>query len=255
MTNPVIDLFTTVAPSYDEVIPFFAAFGTVFTEQLPTPAPGAKLLDIGAGRGAIAIPARTLGYAVTATDASSGMVDALRAQEPDLDVRLMDAARLDFDDATFDVVTAGFVMHLLDDPGAAIREVLRVLKPGGLFAFTILGRVPVGFARMDSSSDLFGEYAQYLPPSGSMGTPFDAIDALAGFDDVNEMDIQVELPVDDPETFWRWFQTHGTRKFFDELDDVHREEFHQRLIADLSARDHLVLRRYAWFYRATKPRS
>jgi len=52
---------------------------------------------------------------VIATDASSGMVEALAAARSDLDVRLMDASALAFDDATFDVVTAGFVMHLLDD--------------------------------------------------------------------------------------------------------------------------------------------
>jgi ubiquinone/menaquinone biosynthesis C-methylase UbiE len=53
---------------------------------------------------------------VIAIDASSGMVEALAATQSDLDVRVMEAGALAFDDATFDVVTAGFVMHLPDDP-------------------------------------------------------------------------------------------------------------------------------------------
>jgi ubiquinone/menaquinone biosynthesis C-methylase UbiE len=251
MSEAVVDLFDRVADRYDMVLPFFGEFGRVCVDLLPAPAPGDRLLDIGAGRGALAIAASAKGFAVTATDAAPGMVSRLKADHPELDVHVMDAAHLDFDADTFDVVTAGFVLHLLDDPAAALREIKRVLKPGGLVAFTTLGRVPDGFEPADGSTALFTEFAKYLPPGGSMGEPFHQIDSMvaAGFTEISETDVRVELTVPDAETFWQWFQTHGARKFFDDLDDVRRAEFHDRLIADLESRDQIILRRYAWLYR------
>lgn len=72
-----------------------------------------------------------------------------------------------------------------------------------------------------------------------MGTSFGETPALAaaGFFSIEESDLRVELPVADPETVWRWFQTHGTRQFLDVLDDARREEFHQWLVAELESHD------------------
>jgi ubiquinone/menaquinone biosynthesis C-methylase UbiE len=250
MSNAVVNLFDRVADRYDEVLPFFGTFGHIVVDALPAPAPGDRLLDIGAGRGALAVPAHARGYAVTATDAAPEMVSRLKADHPELDAHVMDAAELAFDDDTFDVVTAGFVVHILDDPDAALREAKRVLKPGGLIALTVPGRMPAGFEFADGSNALFGEFAQYLPPGGSMGKAFEEIDSMtaAGFTQIEETDLRIEIPVPDAETFWQWFQTHGTRKFFDDLDEVRRSEFHDRLIADLESRDQILLRRPAWLY-------
>ncbi|GAB1690258.1 class I SAM-dependent methyltransferase [Krasilnikovia sp. M28-CT-15] len=251
MSSEVVELFDRVADRYDEVLPFFAAFGRLCVDRLPAPGPGDRLLDVGAGRGAIAVGARARGFTVTATDASPGMVRRLKQEHPDLDARVMDAGKLDFEDDTFDVATAGFVMHLLDDPPAGVREVKRVLKPGGLFAFTGPGRVPDGFEFADGADALFAEFAQYLPPRGGMGEPFEEMDELAaaGFTGIDETDLRIELAVPDAETFWQWLQTHGTRKFVDDLPAERRAEFRARLIADLEAREHIVLRKYAWLYR------
>ncbi|WP_249997624.1 class I SAM-dependent methyltransferase [Actinoplanes sp. M2I2] len=264
MTESVVELFDRVAGRYDDVLPFFAGFGRLVAgrlpapkpgSRLPAPKPGSRLLDIGAGRGAIAVPARARGFEVTATDAAPAMVARLRDEQPGLDVRLMDAAGLDFPDDSFDVVTAGLTMHILDDAEAVSREVRRVLRPGGLFAFTTPGRVPEGFKFADGANALFAEFASYLPPQGSMGAPFDEIETLtaAGFEQIRETDLRLELPVADAETFWQWFQTHGTRKFFDDLPPARRADFRRRLIDDLTPRGPLVLRRYAWLYQARKP--
>ena len=253
MADAVIGLFDRVADSYDEVLPFFREVGRRYVSGfLDDPPPGARLLDVGAGRGAIAVPASLRGYDVTAVDASTEMVKRLRDDHPGLDARVMDAARLEFGDGSFDVVTAGFVLHILDDPAAALREIRRVLKPGGVLAFTGPGRVPDGFEFADGINALFAEFAQYLPPGGSMGTPFDAAAELraAGFTGITEDHIDVELPVSDPDQVWRWLQTHGSLKFFDDLPPARRAEFRTRLIADLKSREPLVLRRYVWLHRA-----
>jgi ubiquinone/menaquinone biosynthesis C-methylase UbiE len=252
VSSDVIDLFDRLAGSYDEVLPFFREFGRGLADRLPPPAPGTRLLDIGAGRGAVALAAPERGYTVTATDAAPGMVARLA---DGLDAQVMDAADLRFADATFDVVTAGLVVHLLDDPAAALREVRRVLKPGGLFAFTVPGRVPDGFEFADRANELFAEFAVHLPPGGGMGRPFDELEGLAraGFADVTETDLRVDLPVSDAETVWRWFHTHGSRKFLDDLPAGRRDEFRTRLLADLNGRDRVALRRYAWMYTGRTP--
>jgi SAM-dependent methyltransferase len=118
------------------------------------------------------VPAQARGYQVTATDASVATVARLAAEHPGLDVRRMDAAELRFADGTFDVVTAGFVMHLLDDPPAVIAAVRALLTPGGLFAFTTPGRVPDGFEFADIAHDLFGELAQYVAPGRILSAGF-----------------------------------------------------------------------------------
>jgi ubiquinone/menaquinone biosynthesis C-methylase UbiE len=252
VAESVIDVFDRVSGCYDDVLPFFSGFGRLVAERLPEPGPAGRLLDIGAGRGAIAVPARERGYDVTATDAAPGMVARLRREQPGLDVRLMNAVHLEFPDDSFDVVTAGLVMHLVDDAAAVVREVHRVLRPGGLFAFTVPGREPDGFEFADGANALFGEFARYLPPQGGMGVAFDEIGTLAeaGFDPLRETDLRLDLPLADAETLWRWFQTHGSRKYLDDLPPDRRDEFRRRLLDDLGGRRPLMLRRYVWLHEA-----
>jgi hypothetical protein len=49
---------------------------------------------------------------------------------------------------------------------------------------------------------------------------------------------------------WRWYATHGTRRFFDALDEERRQEFRRRLAADLATRSAAVLRRAALLFTA-----
>jgi len=61
------------------------------------------------------------------------------------------------------------------------------------------------------------------------------------------------LPVTDAETLWQWFQTHGSRKYLENLPPARRDEFRRRLIDDLESRPRpLVLRRYVWLHEARK---
>ena len=252
VVDPVIRAFDDLATVYDTVLPFFARFGAELAAWLPPSTCGDRLLDLGAGTGAVATAAMQRGFGVVAVDRSAEMVARLRAEHPQIDARVMDAALLDFDDGSFDVVTAGFVVHLLPDPVGTIREVRRVLRSGGEFMFTVPGPMPDGFVFHDAANALFAEFAAHLPPNGGMGRPFAEVASLrsAGFTDVRERALTVEIPLADGETLWRWLQTHGTRKFLDDLGPEHQRAFHRRLVADLDGRTVKVLHRYAWLFTA-----
>jgi SAM-dependent methyltransferase len=112
-------------------------------------APGVRVLDIGCGNGRHAFEALRRGADVAATDlddnalsAVSDMADAMRtAGEVPLGGHLRavraDARHLPFTDGEFDVVIAAEVLEHIDDDSAAIGELHRVLRPGGLLAVTV----------------------------------------------------------------------------------------------------------------------
>lgn len=97
--------------------------------------PGMSFLDVAAGSGALSIPAARRGADVLATDASPAMLELLRvrAQQENLNVetRVMDGHVLELEDDRFDRAGSQFGVMLFTDMPTAIREMVRVTKPGG----------------------------------------------------------------------------------------------------------------------------
>ncbi|MFN0115128.1 MAG: class I SAM-dependent methyltransferase [Paracoccaceae bacterium] len=118
-------------------------------------APGARVLDLGAGLGRHALALARMGFAVEALDASPAALDAIGGaariggQAVGLHAGMMTA--LPFPDLSFDHVISWNVIYHGDEEvvRATIAEVARVLKPGGTFLFTMLSarRLPVEQAR------------------------------------------------------------------------------------------------------------
>jgi ubiquinone/menaquinone biosynthesis C-methylase UbiE len=104
---------------------------------------GMRFLDVAAGSGALSIPAARLGAQVLATDQSPVMLELLkeRARKEGLKVetRVMDGQALGLDDNTFDMAGSQFGVMLFPDMPKGIREMARVVKPGGRVLISAYG--------------------------------------------------------------------------------------------------------------------
>src|SRR5579884_165370 len=108
---------------------------------LPRLAPGQALLDVGCGPGTITtdLARRVAPGAVVGIDAAAGGLDQARAHAGEAAVdnvrfEVGDVYALAYDDGSFDVVHAHQVLQHLTDPVRALREMRRVLRPGGTLA-------------------------------------------------------------------------------------------------------------------------
>lgn len=93
--------------------------------------PGDRVLDLAAGTGTSSEPFDAAGVHVVPCDFSVGMLTVGKARRPDLPFLAGDAMRLPFADGSFDAVTMSFGLRNVADPDLALREMLRVTRPGG----------------------------------------------------------------------------------------------------------------------------
>ena len=102
--------------------------------------PDAVVLDIATGGGHTAIAmaphvARVLATDLTPEMLGSAREHAARRGAANIDFAIADAEDLPFADSSFDVVTCRIAAHHFPTPAAFVREVVRVLRPGGTFVF------------------------------------------------------------------------------------------------------------------------
>ena len=133
--DDLLDLDATVLQDY-----WTAALDWV--REAATPLSPVRLLDLGAGTGtgALGLAQRFPGATVTAVDVEPDALERIRGKvkERGLDGRVR-AVEADLDAAwpdlgTLDLTWASMSLHHLADPGAALREVLAVTRPGGMIA-------------------------------------------------------------------------------------------------------------------------
>jgi len=98
--------------------------------------PGQTVVDVGCGTGALtAVLADIVGAGrVAGADPSAPFVEQARARVPGADLRVAQAEALPFDDDSFDVAVSQLVFHFVSDPAEAVREMVRVTRPGGRVA-------------------------------------------------------------------------------------------------------------------------
>lgn len=100
-------------------------------------APGDRVLDVATGTGLVARELRRrYGCAVVGLDQSEDMLSRARPLVGSVYERLVqgEAERLPFGDAEFDALTFTYLLRYVDDPAATMRELARVVRPGGRIA-------------------------------------------------------------------------------------------------------------------------
>ena len=100
-------------------------------------APGMRVLDLCTGPAMLARAAVEEGATVVGLDFSREAIEIARHNVPGAEFRQGDAQDLPFEDESFDAVVCGFGIIHLPDPGTALSEVYRVLRPGGRFAASV----------------------------------------------------------------------------------------------------------------------
>jgi len=109
--------------------------------------PGDRVLDVATGTGMVAAAlVRRTGAQVVALDQSADMLGGLRARlahDPllaaSIEPRLGEAEALPFPDGTFDALTFTYLLRYVEDPAATLRELARVVKPGGVVGMVEFG--------------------------------------------------------------------------------------------------------------------
>jgi len=93
--------------------------------------PGSRALDVATGTGDLAIELASRGADVVGSDFSEGMLDRARQKAPEITWEQGNALALAYPDGEFDAVTVGFGARNFSDLGQGLREMARVVRPGG----------------------------------------------------------------------------------------------------------------------------
>ena len=135
--------------------------------------PGQRVLDVACGTGVLARHiARRIGTSgsVTGLDPSPGMLAVARQHAPAIDWRRGTAESLPFDARSFDAVVCQFGLMFFTDRSQAVREMMRVLTPGGHLAVAVwdsLENNPAYAAEVELLARLAGR-----APADALRAPF-----------------------------------------------------------------------------------
>lgn len=162
---------------------------------LPELVPGRSVLDVGCGPGTITadLAESVAPGKVTAVDAAEGILDEARATAAargleNVEFAHGDVLALDFPDASFDVVHAHQVLQHVGDPVAALREMRRVCRPGGVVAardadYAAMAWYPL-LPGLDAWLDLYRRVARAAGGEPDAGRRLSSWAREAGFSDV-----------------------------------------------------------------------
>lgn len=127
------------ASEYDRDAGYVSRLGENVVDLLD-PRPGEQVLDLGCGTGDLAAEIYSRGAEVTGVDASPEMVSRAAEKYPRLHFVVADARSLDLDEGSFDAVFSNAALHWVREARQAVREIHRILRPGGRFVAELGGR-------------------------------------------------------------------------------------------------------------------
>jgi len=238
-------VFDAIAAGYDNPATRFFPFTADRLVSYVKPRPGTRVLDVATGTGAVAVPfAQAVGPGggrVTAIDHSAGMlaraeVNIGKMALDNVDLHEMDAGHLDFRTNYFNYLVCSYGLFFLPDMSAALREWVRVLKPGGKLAFTCFENTAF-LPMLDDFVDRLQDFGVQLPegPFGSQRiTSLDHCREMlgeAGLADTHAECIQVGYHLGDENEWWEVVSNTAMRALFDQLPDERKADFRQQHLA------------------------
>ena len=182
--------------------------GEIFLDWLDIPA-NVRWLDVGCGNGAFtaALIARCAPAEVIGIDPSAGQLSFARTRPgaKSAQFRIGDAQALPFGDDSFDVAVMALVITFLSDPGKAVSEMARVVRPGG-WVGTYMWDVPGGGTPVHPIYVAMESLGMPSPrPPGAEVSRRDAMQALwkdAGLELIETQVIQIPVMYSDFDDFW-----------------------------------------------------
>jgi SAM-dependent methyltransferase len=245
-----------IRPAAERVLDVLApAADAAFTERTEP-----RLLDVGSGTGTLALAAleRWPALRVTGVDPSGGMLEVARRSAAErLPTDQLDrfateiawADELPFEAGSFDLAVSSFVLQLVPSRAAALREIRRVLRPGGTFAWVIWQRSERPYPP-DRIANAVLDDAGFDPPepdarNGDVASPAAAALAMrrAGFRDVVATIGEV-VHAWTPDGYLAFLTEFDEASLFAELEPAERRDI-QREILDRLGRltpDEMTLR-------------
>ncbi len=235
--------------SYAEcAAPNTARYGEVLLD-LVAPKPGERVLDVATGSGVVAVAAAQLvapGGTVVATDLIpewEELVQETAAKHgvDNVTFRTMGAEALDFADGSFDVALCQFGLMFVPDPVQALREMRRVLQPGGrlgVVVWSTADRAPC----IGLSDRLLAPLQQDVPPERRLPGPLalgepgliERLVAEAGFPASRVERRTLDYHFEEPEDAWRFRVEEGPpaiRETVARLSEGERRRLHDEFVA------------------------
>jgi len=243
MKSLVVGTYDRAAPIYDQVgIRQFQHFGQLLIDRLGIE-PGAHVLDIATGRGALLFPAaekvgahgRVIGIDLAPEMVAETQAEVSRRKLTQVEVQMMDADTITLAEFSFDYVTCGSALFFFDFE-RALPQFFKVIKPGGRFAASLpyTHHDPAENSRWAWLFELTRAAfpADFQPPESwvmqrRLRQPEQIIHALeaAGFEQVTTEAHTLTLHYRDAEDWWDWEWSQASHMWLEGMSAESLEAF------------------------------
>ncbi|WP_442498966.1 class I SAM-dependent methyltransferase [Methylobacter sp. sgz302048] len=240
--------YNAAADYFDHpVSSFWHGFGRQTIERIGL-CPGEQVLDVCSGSGGSALPAAELvgpGGQVVASDLAERLIALAEAKAQargleNIEFRVADMLDLGYPDASFDAVVCVFGIFFVPDMAAAVKELWRMVKPGGRLAITTWGPdlfEPANSAFWDAIADVRPDLQRSFNPWERISEPSGLREMLAeaGVCTDNIVAETGTHPLNTPEDWWLIAMGSGYRGTLAQLDVEALTYVHEKNLAHLDA--------------------